>query len=366
MYTDFQRLAALPSNDTNAVGRAALHVLFAHAASFGTTCSRPEDMRQLIQRAVDGGSQIALAMKNVLEYALCEDTFGLSTSKRYNKALRLAIRMHARSEFSKLDHLSPISTFDSLLAACQRFSHGNLTAHYAVIHQLTSLIPRDYINLRSPLTGETALSLACRLGDYESASMLLKLGADSSICSDDNCTPLHWMFMFDDNQMDCINLNHSNVMNAMGSRPQVLDAQLPADFEGTPLSFAVAAASSNAVSVLLRNNLYKEKHLKHSTIHKAWSQASSLHLYEILEQLYLFAPWDALYGVELRDITKSSSVIRKLIHGRNEPNARKSTLKVMLEHDHHLKICRVVESKMILRKALGRRSVYLDTALYDG
>jgi hypothetical protein len=70
-------------------------------------------------------------------------------------------------------------------------------AHYAVRHGISEFLNKqDYINLQSHSTGETALALACKLGDVYAVHNLIKVGADCYIAAHDGCLPIHFICMF--------------------------------------------------------------------------------------------------------------------------------------------------------------------------
>ena len=328
MLIDFEQMASRPYDSSEAIARAALHVAFAHVASFGTINSNPEIVRSLIQKSVIGGLHIATYMKDLFEKGLCEvrsttPSSNMSNMEDYSRTIRHTIKTLAKLGFAELKGIGPRSTFASLLHAVKSTSQESLVAHHAVLCQLTDQLPVKYVNIRSPITGETALALACRLGDNTAAQNLLNRGADPSICTADNCSPLHWIFMFDDD-MNKIDLSYFDAINKVADRPQILDAQLPTDMEGTPLSFAVAAASTSAVDAILTK--YK-LNISPCIIRQAWCKASSLYLHGIMEQLYPhMAPNPS---PNLGDLAKSSLVIQKLIHGSRLEDAVCSTIRLI-------------------------------------
>ncbi|KAL9118274.1 MAG: hypothetical protein Q9187_005183, partial [Circinaria calcarea] len=337
MLEDFQRLASLPQGSLEVSARAALHVVFAHAASFANTALFTESVGFWIQKSAEGGLQIAILMKELLEIKLEEKNPPIQHEgpDGYNIAICLTIKALARSEFPTLIGIGPYSTFAALLNAVQSTGDQSLVAHYAVICQLTKVLPAEYVNIRSSKTGETALSLACRLGDHEAAEHLLDLGAEASTCTPDGCSALHWLFVFDKTRMRemAVRLQYLDAMNQIAKRPQLLDAQLPIDIYGTPLEFAVAAASMSAVEILIPfslmniNTQFTSGLLVPSALKGAFSRATSLYLYEIFAKLREAYNPHASAFINLGDLAKSSLVIKKLIHGHRLSVA----LDIMLE-----------------------------------
>ena len=100
------------------------------------------------------------------------------------------------------------SSYESLEAGARKAAQAlNIspipTMIYTVYHKLTSNVRRGVgMNDKDPVTGETALAVACRLGDYEAVQCLLSLESDISIPANDGCLPLHWLFMFDVEQVE--------------------------------------------------------------------------------------------------------------------------------------------------------------------
>ena len=333
MLIDYQRLASLPQNSSKTSARAALHIAFAHATSFTKRNLGHGSLSYWVRKSAEGGLELALLMQDHLERTLCPTRQNDNDQTlSYNKVLRHTIKMLAKLEYSHLPESSSTYTFATLRIAAKSLGNEVLAAHYAVAHQLASIVPAGFVNAPHSSTGETPLLLACRLGDYTSARILLDHGADPLIRSADGCSPLHWLFMFDDSnmsdiasQLQCFNIG------LIAGRPQTLDAQLPVDLHGTPLEFAVASASASAVGVLLllsENSLGKTIDLK-----QAWCRASSLYLTDVL--LVLRAAYDlhASSHVDMRDLGKSSSIIKKLIHGCNIELARVSTVRLLLTLD---------------------------------
>ena len=367
MLEDFQRLASLPQGSSETSARAALHVVFAHAASFGTAALPLKSVGFWIRKSVEGGLPIACLMKKLLETALKESSPPIKQEgpNGYNKTLRLTIRTLARSEFPPLSGIGPRPTFAVLLNAVQSIGDQSLVAHYAIIYQLTKILPRRYVNVQSSKTGETALSLACRLGDYEAAKNLLNLGAEPCICTADGCSALHWLFVFDKIYIRKMaeRLRYFGATNKVADRPQLLDAQLPIDLSGTPLEFAVAAASISAVETLIP---YSQTNVDPASRRGAFRQATSLYLYEILAKLEKSYGSLASSFIDLGDLAKSSLVIKKLIHGHDLSVARDRTLKQLLscfrdQSNAVDKIVHVSQTQIIsgLRSAIQARDILL-------
>ncbi|KAJ9493600.1 hypothetical protein H2202_010916 [Exophiala xenobiotica] len=126
-----------------------------------------------------------------------------------------------------------------------------------LFHHLTEQIPSgENLNEQNAATGETALMIACRLGDFTAAHNLLDLGADATTRALDGTIALHWLFMFDEQHtMKLAQRLTENwriqSINCTSIRPVAMDEQLPIILHGTPLSFAVMTCSTPAVQALL-------------------------------------------------------------------------------------------------------------------
>ena len=344
MLSEFERLACLPSNHCQISGRAALHVLFACASNFTSKIRTAEDIRIWIDKSIRGGSRIALNIKDVLEEALCDQLPVSPRQMSYNNALRLTINNLALSELSQLDRIDSTSTFASLLDSLKALNRDDLATQYAVLYNLTTNIPKNRVNDQNRLTKETALSFACRLGDRKAVEILLSLGADASICAIDGSSPLHWLFAFEDVDMSRVGarLHYFNAVNRAAKRSQILDPQLPADLHGTPLAFAVAAASSSAVHILLnldqhvqslsidRSLVLPNTSISRNTMREAWKLASGLYLEQILVLLYEASSLDASTFIDFGDLARTSSTVKRLIHGSKLELARAATVNILI------------------------------------
>ena len=319
---DFERLTGSTYGCTQSSARAALHLIFAHTARYTDKRQHSEQLHFLLWKSVQGGSLIALHMGELIARTLCENTAAATTIEAYMIALRESIKALTKSEYAPLEEVCQKPTFASLMSAAKGQDCLLLIAHYAVIYQITQDLPAEYVNLRKPATGETALALACRLGDYRAAQQLLDLGADPSLCTFDNCSPLHWLFMFDDKSIPKIYLFYHDAVNQISDRPILLNAQLPADLRGSPLSFAIGSGSMTAVDTIIS----APHDFQPSTLREAWGKASSLHLHNLIRNLPLPARGVSELCFGFDNIAQSSPVITKLMHGNNLKAARDLTL----------------------------------------
>ncbi|KAL5603557.1 hypothetical protein FOVSG1_006307 [Fusarium oxysporum f. sp. vasinfectum] len=103
--------------------------------------------------------------------------------------------------------------------------------------------------------GETALFQACRAGSLEAVELLLGKGADPAIAASTGETPLHWVFAFDDGDIEratCLLLTaggepclYSSVAAGRSSAVEYVT------LSGTPLHYAVQARNERAALALL-------------------------------------------------------------------------------------------------------------------
>ena len=163
ILADFERLAGSTYGCTQSLARAALHLIFAHTARYTDKRQHSEQLHFLLRKSVQGGPLIALHMGELIARTLCEDTAAATTIEAYMITLRESIKALTKSEYAPLEEICQKPTFASLMSAAKG-QDCLLIAHYAVIYQITQDLPAEYVNLRKPATGETALALACRLG----------------------------------------------------------------------------------------------------------------------------------------------------------------------------------------------------------
>ena len=107
-----------------------------------------------------------------------------------------------------------------------------------------------------------ALVLACQLGDLDALISLASQRAEPLSCQSSGPTPLHYLFMFDQDEETLDRALESllptpvesrrPLLESYCSKPQTIDQQLPFSLTGTPLNFAVLTGSRGAVEALLR------------------------------------------------------------------------------------------------------------------
>ncbi|KAI9720882.1 MAG: hypothetical protein M1812_002721 [Candelaria pacifica] len=360
MLSDFQRMTS--HQDPAMSSRAKLHVAFAHGEGFGV----PRSLllfRDWARRSADSGN---LPVAGVI-FELIENSFrnvryaeGRNAADRYHRTITKAIRrLFTRPLLNGIDHKS---TYHELETAAQKAAEGVgvspiPAAIYAVHHSLTHRIPRGArINQQDAMTGETALHVACRTGEPQAARKLLDLGADASICSHNGSFPLHWLFMFNDEEVDYFASRftkeawYSQHVNARTSKPVQLDCQLPLVLHGTPLAFATATASCRAIDALLEAG--GDPLLGQEVLDEHWGSrsplviAASLHLDEILSRLWLKVlgglPKMSTAPEDLASLphalSSASSIERRLIHGTTSVHAPEKLARLVWEMNYSLRV----------------------------
>ncbi|KAK0709245.1 ankyrin repeat-containing domain protein [Lasiosphaeria miniovina] len=113
----------------------------------------------------------------------------------------------------------------------------------------------DVIDLPGPV-GETALIAACRCGQLLAVKYLLSCGADARLADDDGITALHWLSFFDDEDMamlaERLVSNGANIDARTTGFLDLPEHAINLQAGCTPLHYAVAMRSSQAVKTLLQ------------------------------------------------------------------------------------------------------------------
>jgi len=238
------------------------------------------------------------------------------------------------------------------------------------------------INSPHPLTGDTRLLAAARIGNLADAQSLLNAGADPCIAGNDGSVPLHWLFMFPSPEQEQIGLRlgpadeAESTVHRCVTLPQKLDAQFPITLFGTPLSFAVATANLTTVKALLKLGANPAADIGTGNL-TSWHRsplelAASLHLDTILEHLLT-----ALETSQSREgglfqllSTMSDATLfeRRCIHGAATAMACRNTVRLICKHLDRLHIepdsCASL-LKVGLFVAISRADTEVTTALVD-
>lgn len=335
IFSDFERMAL--HKDPLKAARAQLHIAFAYGVGFGVE----KDIKKFqtyLQKSAKNGLNVAKAILKLIQGWRLDPSVEIA---QYSYRIRAAL--HEMTVVPQLEEIGPTSSYEALEAgarkAAQALSIPPLPAPiYAVYHKMADVIPKGVrINERDPITGETALGVACRLGDYESAQAILKLGADASVPSNDGCLPLHWLFMFDKDQVSQLAKQLTRdwsiqYINCVTIQARVFDSQFPFSLHGSPLAFAVMTKAETAIEVLLELGADPLAGIQVSELEdpndadwgnrSALSLAARFHLEEIFDRLWRKAV--EFHGCDQattvfalsQTMAYSSYLERQMIHGK--------------------------------------------------
>ena len=333
---DFQ--FTISHQDPIQTARSGLRLAFAHACGFGV----PGDL-SLFPAMLESCAPDALPITSALTTLLKDADWNSKSSDssigsyaRFVRRLLKSIRVIPR-----LDGIGRDSSYAELEIASANASQALGSSAvpapvYAVYHGLTHLISsRDQVDDADPPTGETALIIACRMGNAMAAHNLLRCGADASKADINGRLPIHWLFMFELDEIELVatrltrdwSIQHINSSAKNAYEP---DTQFPLVLHGTPLAFAVAACSIKATEVLL--GLGADPCCGLDIADQNWGCRSplaiavSLHLYDIFSMLWKAMSLDRSYSKPMLrsqldilacGMSNTSKVERYLVHGRN-------------------------------------------------
>ena len=181
--------------------------------------------------------------------------------KPYRRFVVFVVR--ATTNMPRLPGIGPDPTYEELETAASNAaqalgSSAPPVSIFAVHHNMTHILPSGHhVDDADPMTGETALARACRIGNALASHELLNRGASASKPDNGGRLPLHWLFMFENDEMEPIATRLTSDwwiqhINTSANNAYVPDTQLPLVLHGTPLAFAVAACSVPATRLLLK------------------------------------------------------------------------------------------------------------------
>ncbi|KFY83508.1 hypothetical protein V498_08020, partial [Pseudogymnoascus sp. VKM F-4517 (FW-2822)] len=235
IFQDSQRLAATQSSSAS---RAAFQAGLAYATGFGTTKNSAQFLAFMSSSAAQG-HPISRALTSFFTQDFCKE--GVDHPKAYSKALAFAFkqshellkRRESRLEHQRMSLLNPIASNPAL------FSQSEAGGDAA---------------------GTAPLAAAAQTGDTSTTAFLLREGADPKARFSDGSNIFHWLFMFPIKDMrGIVNMVTEMISQAATydllhqetTSGHILDSQFPLELRGGPLSYAVAAASEEAVTLLL-------------------------------------------------------------------------------------------------------------------
>ena len=318
--------------------RSGLRLAFAYACGFGVPAD-PSLFPAMLQKCVPDALPITSALATLLNDAEWHSKSSHSCIKSYARFVQRLlkfIKVIPRLDGIGLDSSYPELEMASASAAKALGSSALPTSIYAVYHGLThKILCGDQVDDADPATGETALIIACRMGDATAAQNLLSCGADPSKSDINGRLPLHWLFMFEPSEIGPVatrltrdwSIQHINSSATAAYEP---DVQFPLVLHGTPLAFAVAACSFQATEVLL--GLGADPCCGLDIPDPNWGCRSplaiavSLHLYDIFSMLWKAMFFDRSYPKPIDHaqldllacgMSNTSKIERYLVHSRH-------------------------------------------------
>jgi ankyrin repeat protein/serine/threonine protein kinase len=341
--------------------RTAFQLALAHATGYGVPINHSAFL-EWAERSSKIGLSVATLTLEILSF---DDVYNQQgPERRFNKIVVKAFR----SLFCDIERIAGLSLSAEVFAPRATGSEGSKVRSkervsslavpnrmdrkpIAVDDAFNDNISSD-VNSPNPSTGDTPLLAAARIGDLTATQRFLDHGADPSIAGKDGSVPLHWLFMFPESYHMRIGIRLGPKNKAAGTvhrcvtLPQKLDAQLPIELFGTPLSFAVATASYSAVEVLLKLDASPtaDAGTENATCwHRSpLNLAATLHLNKILEQLLTaLSPSEHVGSTFLKllsVLSESSTIERRLIHGAASSATCRNTVRLICSYLDRLSI----------------------------
>lgn len=205
----------------------------------------------------------------------------ISSSAYYSWKIRRFERAHSEAnsvakihssgkEYSGIEELSIADlcyhwTLEKILPTIEvKVQDGSLLEepllHYAIACCNQNIV-RTLLKLGiSPQTqddsGNTALHIACKHGYKDITKLLVRLGAKATVGNQAGSLPLHWLWMFDDSDVEemaelLVSNADANVNASMRASESTVDAFFPYSICGTPLHSAISVRNAKAVQVLI-------------------------------------------------------------------------------------------------------------------
>ena len=186
--------------------------------------------------------------------------------------------------------------------------------------------------------GRTAIYMACWGGHLDAIKALLSHGSDASIADGDGYTPLHFLVMLPESDVEeavqLIMNSSANVdINAFTSEPLVLPEGWM-EIVGAPIHWAVASHNISMIRALLNHGA---DILTWETGNSPIHLAASLHYHDVLELLLDKENGFSVNLVKHMEsplfcLDTSDPVWRTVIHGKNWKEAISHTIDVLARH----------------------------------
>lgn len=165
--------------------------------------------------------------------------------------------------------------------------------HHAIVCNITSLADELLKLGLSPESrdihdGDTALQVACCYGRAQLTELLLRGGAKAAVVNSKSKTPLHYLWMFGENEIeriaDAMIDAGADINASMGRFDTTIDSKFYFRFSDTPLHTSVALRNKKAVEVLIERGADVNRRPFENSL-TALETAVQLHLPEIVELL---------------------------------------------------------------------------------
>ena len=338
IFQDFQLLSS--NRDPEQAARANLQLAYSYAIGFGVR-QNLDKFEKIIAKCASDGLHVAQALAKLVQIQ-SRGFHSLASSQIHYSVFRHYLLANGVAHQVDPPEFRP--TYDQLLKAGGRGSNPILNSTMipppisAIYYGISNQIPFDStVNNRHPNTGDTALTIACKVGDSTAANNLLDRGADISISDLNGCLPIHWLCMFEKPDIGPIatrltqdwRLQH---INTITTAPTLPDPQSPLFLYGTPLAFAVRMCSITAVETLVKlgaDPLAKENDSQGITA--PLELAIALHQTDIIEILWNALKYEhhnaaAILLESSRSLLGASAIERRLIHGTEHSKALERTV----------------------------------------
>lgn len=326
----------LAYSESSSSPRASFQAGIAHAIGFGTKKNQAQFIA-LMKHSSEKGNPLAAALLPFISNLFFKD--GVNHPQEYSQTLALAFK----NLFEPCN--PPVSCREEGQACTDVQEAGSSPGRSKLVLSLDELSVN--IDARDVTTGETSLLRAAKSGNAKMVGDLLDCGANPTLRAKDDSTILHWLFMFPSHLIGeicekiCQRMLPTEKTALLGqstSSACVLDSQFPLELWGTPLSFAVATASEQAVAVLLKlgaNPTTPTIRARHPSRHGCplWL-AASLHLDNAFTQMMTQisnypkqVPYEYDDSLILLTLSESSPLEREFIHGNRAIIACQETVR---------------------------------------
>ncbi|KAH8646463.1 hypothetical protein BGZ60DRAFT_570650, partial [Tricladium varicosporioides] len=280
---DFERIATYHRFQEDAAA-AAIQVAICYIVGFGTSPNNDSAI-QYLRRAEEQGHPMAILFGRGLQNVL--SGIGAEIVVPYDRSVVLGFKeqtvlksrvfeLHTSILPGVIQRFNTYGDFQTWLCGLQGLCLPSLTSSW-----VTTIPPSSKMNLcecfiamedvtnikrlaeclplfQETVSGEPLLIQACRKGNISIVQLFLDAGMNAEECTEDGLTIYHFLFMLGDGAIE-IGRRLSKLPFTSGkilydypcTRKYLLHPQWPLELEGSPLAFAVVAASKAGVETLL-------------------------------------------------------------------------------------------------------------------